>query len=140
LIVLGFTLNTDDAYRQFKIPSSFVGDPAFHIHWTKTSDVDEQGKAVRWRVSYLAFPSTSSTAGIGNATPTVVEIEDTYDASDTTDRRVYRTPNTDMVGFQPGYYLVMKIEAVTPVGTPLASEPGLFSLDTTFTQYINNGA
>lgn len=139
LILLRFTLDTDLAFRQFKIPGSYVGDPSFHIHWTKSADADESTKAVRWEVSYHTFPSTSSEAGEGNATPTVAEIEDTYDDSEVTTRNIYRTLDVAMTGFQPGYYLTMRVRAITPNGTPLANEPALFSLDLKFTQYINNG-
>ena len=138
LMVLAFTLNNDSAYRQFKIPSNYTGDAAFHVHWTKTSNANESGKNVRWKVSYVAFEGHAG-AGLGNATPTVIEVEDTYESSETTSRYIYCTPNIAMAGIEAGYYVSMKIEAVTPVGTPMASEPGLFSLDQTFTEYINNG-
>lgn len=137
LLVSSYTLNTDDAFRQIKIPSNFAGNPSVHIHWTKTSDANEQAKAVRWRVSYNFFQSTS-TGGLGNAVGTVFEIEDTYDASDTTNRQVYRTDDTPLIGAVAGYYLNLKVEAVTPVGTPLAAEPGLFALDLLFDEFIND--
>lgn len=137
LMVLAFTPNTDSAFRQFKIPYNFVGNPQCHIHWTKTSDADESGKAVRWRLSYHTFASSLSTTGVGNTAPATIEFEDTYDASDTTERRVYRTADLDLEGITAGEYLALKIEAITPTGTAMASEPGLFSLDFTFDEYIN---
>lgn len=139
LMLLEFTPDTDAAFRQFKIPSSYIGDAAFHIHWTKTGNGDESGKVVRWKVSYVAFEGHQG-GGLGNAAPTVVEVEDTYEDDGTTDWYIYATPDIPMEGIEPGYYVSMKIEAITPVGTPMTSEPGLFSLDQTFTQYINNGA
>jgi len=136
-IYLTFSLDNDAAFRQFKIPNAYVSDPNFHIHWTKTSDANDLGKAVRWRVTYIVFRSSPTVAGDANITPTVVEVEDTYDDSGTTSRNVYRTPNTPMVGFVANYYVSMKIEAITPVGAALSANPALFSLDVTFNEYIN---
>lgn len=69
-----FTVNTSDGYYFLKIPNSFVNDgETFHIHWTKSSNVNEQGKAVRWRISYSVLDGETMNADI---TPTVVEVED----------------------------------------------------------------
>lgn len=136
VLVLEFTPNTDDAFRQFKIPHSFVGNAAIHLHWTKSSDADELGKAVRWRVEYTIFNGSSQDI---NVTPSFVEIEDTYDVSDTTARVVYRTSSVPLTGFVAGYYLGLRVLAVTPVGVALSGDPSLFSVDLTFNQYINNG-
>lgn len=133
-VVLAFTLNTDDAFRQFRIPASYVSTPTIHLHWTKTGNLDESGKVVRWRFSYLVFDGESEDI---NVAPTVIETEDTYDDNGTTTRIVYRTPDLALVGFVAGYYCAVKIEAVTPVGTPMASEPGLFALDLMYNQFIN---
>lgn len=135
LIILGFTPNTDDAFRQFKIPSHYSGNANLHVHWSKTGDTGEQGNAVKWRVSYSVFPGDEGVAA--NGAPSTVETEDTYDAVDTTERRIYRTANMPLAGFQAGYYASMKIEAVTPSGTALTNEPGLFSLDLTYDKFIN---
>lgn len=136
LLYLTFS-SGDAAFRQFKIPDSYVSTPAFHIHWTKSGNANEFGKAVRWRVSYVVFPSTSVQAGMGSATPTVVDVEDTYDDSGTTSRLVFSTPSVPLIGFVKGAYMSIKVERTTPLGTPLSSNPGLFSLDLTYQQYIN---
>ena len=138
LLVAQFTLNTDAAYRVFKIPSSFVGDPAFHVHWTKEEGVggngDESGNAVRWKISYTVFPGSGNDV---NVAPTVIEVEDIYDDAGTTTRLVYRTPNQAAVGFIANYYVGICVEAITPTGAALTAEPALVSVDLTFTQYIN---
>ena len=133
-LVAEFTLNTDKAYRIFKIPSSYVSDPAFHIHWTKSSDADENGKEVKWRISYTVFPGNGADV---NVSPTVLDIVDTYDDTGTTTRVINRTANTAVAGFTAGYYVGICVEAVTPAGTAMASEPALFSVDLTFTEKIN---
>lgn len=134
LLLTAFTLNTDGAWQQYKIPSYFVGSPAFHVHWSKTTNANDLGRAVRWRISYTIFNGFDQ---VGNVAPTVVEVEDTYDDAGTTTRTIYRTSDVPVSGFVANYYLAVEIQAVTPVGVPLTNEPGLFSLDLTYTQYIN---
>lgn len=134
LITMKFTVNTDAVFRIFRIPVEFVDSPALHMHWTKSSDADESGKTVRWRVTYSVFDGETQDAADGSTT---FEIEDIYDDSGTTSRVVYLTPNTSLVGFVPGWLVSVKIEAITPVGTPLASEPALFSMDLIYRSYVN---
>lgn len=136
LLLLAFTLSTDGAYRQFKIPYEYVGNASVHVHWTKTSNANESGKAVKWRISYVSFASTTVTAEDGSVSPTVVEVEDTYDDSGTTTRLVHCTADVALSGVSAGDYMSLKIEAVTPAGTAMASEPGLFSVDIEYDELI----
>jgi hypothetical protein len=130
-----YTPNTHEGYRAFKLSSKFVGNASFHIHWTKSTDANESGKAVRWRISYTITDGTSQDI---NVAPTVVELEDLYDDGGTTTRIVYRTANTpNLVGAQPSHYLSLKIEAITPNGTPLIADPVLISCDFRYDMYIN---
>lgn len=136
-IVAEFTADTDEGYKIFKIPRNFVGDAAFHIHWTKESgvagDTDQSGNTVQWRISYLVFPGSGSDL---TAAPTVLDITDTYTDSGTTTRIVERTPNTAASGFVANYYVSMKVEVIG-AGTTLTCEPALVNVDLTFTEYIN---
>lgn len=136
-LLLAFTVGVDVAYRQYKVPPNYAASAALHIHWTKTADAAENGKVVRWRVTYVAYASSSTTAGDLLASSTVAEVEDTYDDDGTTSRLVYRTPDIVMVGVTAGYYVALKVEAVAPSGAPLAAEPGLLSVDFTFEEYAN---
>lgn len=133
---LGFvyTPNTHEGYRTFKISSKYYGNPTFHVHWTKSTDANEQGKAVRWRISYTLTNGRDQDV---NITPEVLEFEDTYDDDGTTTRIVHRTEPKTPVGFAPESYLSMKIEAITPVGTPLTADPVLVSCDLRYDMYIN---
>lgn len=133
---LGFayTPNTHEGYRTFKISSKYHSDPSFHIHWTKSTDADEQGKAVKWRISYTLTNGKDQDV---NVAPLVVEFEDIYDSAGTTSRVVHRTANASLVGVLPEYYLAVKIEAVTPAGTPLSADPVLISCDLRYNMYIN---
>ena len=143
-LVAEFTVDTDAAYRIYKIPSSYVSDPAFHVHWTKESGVagntDQSGNAVLWRITYDVWAGGPPAGGIGDdltAGGTVIEYEDTYEDSGTTPRVVHRTPNLAASGFVAGYYLGVCVESVTPAGSALTCEAALMSVDVTFTQYIN---
>lgn len=45
-LLLAFTIGTDQAFRQLKINNEYteLDDVKFHIHWTKSTDVNEQNK------------------------------------------------------------------------------------------------
>lgn len=129
-----YTPNQHAGYRVFKISTKYVDSPTIHIHWTKSSNVNELNKAVKWRVSYTVYDGTSDNV---NVTPTVVDIEDVYDDSGTTSRIVHRTAYTPLVGLIAGYYLSVKVQAITPAGTPLSADPVLISCDLRYNMYIN---
>lgn len=130
-----YTPNVHEGYRTFKLSPKFAGNATFHIHWTKSTDANENGKAVRWRISYTVTDGTSQDINIA---PQVIELEDVYDDGGTTTRIVHRTANTpDLVGAQPSYYLALKVEAITPNGTPLTADPVLISCDFRYDMYIN---
>jgi hypothetical protein len=134
LLLTAFTLNTDGAWQQFRIPTSYVDSAAFHVHWSKTTDANNLNRFVRWRISYTVFNGIDQ---VGNGTATVLETENAYLDSGTTTRVVYRSPNLDASGFIAGYYVAVMVQAVTPVGAALTGEPGLFALDLTYREYIN---
>lgn len=131
VLVLVFS-SADAAWRSFKIPANFAGNPRFHIHWTKSTDANEQGRAVKWRVTYAAFPGEGEAI---QALSHVVDYEDVYEDAGTTTRVLHRTPDLPLeglAGVEPGYYLGIKVERVSPTGAALTQNPALFSLDLTF--------
>jgi hypothetical protein len=138
-LVAEFTLNTDIAYRLFKIPSFFVGNPFFEAHWTKQSGAGGDGNqsvtnSVRWRLSYNVF------AGAGddlNVAATVIDIDDTYDDAGTTTRISHATGKIAAVGLIANYYLGLSVESVTPGGSALGCEPALITIDLEYDGYIN---
>jgi hypothetical protein len=127
LVYLKMTVNTDQAYRILKIPYNFNANngASFHVHWTKSQDTDQSGNQVKWRIHYTVFDGKSVDASGAGAT---VEYEDTYDDNGTTTRVVYRTDNLPVSGLVAGYYVALRVEAVTPSGGAL-TEPGLVSVD-----------
>jgi hypothetical protein len=133
LLLQSYTVNLDAGWRQFKIPLGYVDSASVHIHWSKTGNANEAGKNVRWRVSYVIFNGEDQDAA---GSPTVITLNDTYLDSGTTTRIVYETPSVALVGFIPDYYTSMKVDAITPAGTPMASEPGLFALDLVMRQRL----
>lgn len=137
LLLMLFTPNSSAVWQQFKIPATYIGNLAFHVHWSKSSDVGQQGKNVRWRVTYTIFNGYSQDA---LANQQVVEVEDTYEANDTTARVVYSTGDVAITtGAIAEDYVALKVVAITPLGTALTANPGLFSLDLTYDEYINIG-
>jgi hypothetical protein len=132
--VLGdiYTVNNDEGYQVHKIPSRYVGNLKFHVHWTKSSDVNEVNKNVRWEVSYNSVNDGEDL----NAAPTVLTVEDTYLDSGTTTKIQYSTTSMDIPGAVAGDYLFLKIRAVTPSSNALSQPPVLLSLDITYTLYV----
>lgn len=125
----------DAAFRMIKIPSNFVSDPTFHVHWTKNVDTDQQGNTVRFRISYLVFDGITDDV---NVAPTVIDIDDTYNDAGTTTRIVHRTGNNPATGFVANYYLGLKIEALT-AGTTLSGDVVIVSADLLYKASINQG-
>lgn len=138
IMVAQFTLNTDTAYRIFKVPKFYVEDAAFHVHWTKESGVggdgDQSSNSVRWRISYTVFPGSG---GDVNVTPTVIDLDSTYNDAGTTTRVMQRTADVAAPGFVANYYVGVCVESVTPDGSALTCEPALISVDLTYNQFIN---
>lgn len=120
-------------FRTIKIPTAFVDSPGFHIHWSKSDDVDRSGESVRWVVTYKVFNGRDEDAAI---TPTVVSCDDTYGDAGTTTRVVHRCTDGPLVGLIAGYYIAFKVEKGTPGGSPMAA-PGLVTLDFTYRGYVN---
>lgn len=138
LITAVFTVDdlTERGYRVVKIPSNYVSSASFHVHWTKSGNVSEQNRNVRWRVGYVIYDGKTQVA---DATTNFIDFEQTYLASDTTNRVVYRTVDTYITGFQPGYYCSMYIQAISPTGSALINSPALVGLDLLYRGYINQG-
>lgn len=128
LAYLVFTLNTDSAYRIFKIPRGVQGAVSMHAHWTKSQDTDQSGKAVRWRITYKVFNGFNEDGAGAGAT---FDFDDTYDDAGTVTRIVHHSPNVVLGDLAAGYYLSVKVEAVTPPGSALV-DPGLVALDITY--------
>ncbi len=133
LLSMAFTVGVDAAWRQFKIPTAFTGNPSVHVHWTKSSDANEAGKRARWRITYNVFNGNSEDASGEEFT---VEIEQTYVDSGTTSRVVYRSSNTALSGFVAGQYVALRVEAIAPSQDAMTSEPALFSVDLLFDQKV----
>ncbi|MCB0749335.1 MAG: hypothetical protein KDC90_17870, partial [Ignavibacteriae bacterium] len=134
-LLLAFTIGTDQAFRQLKINNEYteLEDVKFHVHWTKSTDVNEQNKNVRWRVGINSFNGSSQQI------PATInyEIEDTYEAADTTERTIYRTSDVPIGIIDKRYYIGLSVEAIAPVGVALADEPALYSVDFTYPIYYN---
>lgn len=129
-----YTLGTDQGYQVFKIPSSYAGNLKTHIHWSKSDDLNESGKNVRWQVSYLIASGNGANL---NTSPTIVNIDGTYADTGLTSRICYRSADYALSGAVAGYYLYIQVMAVTPTGTAMASEPLLLSLDISYDSYLN---
>lgn len=136
-LALHYKKNNDKVYGYAKIPTSYVSDASFHIHWTKFNDGNESGRSVRWVVNYTVFDGTSQNIAVA---PTgTLNLNDTYDdASTDTTRIVYRTPNVAAAGFTAGYYVSFEV-GFDPAFTTLTDRPVIISCDILSRQTINLG-
>lgn len=126
-------ISTDEAYRVFRLESTYVSDASLHIHWTKSSDANEAGKVVKWRVRYCVFTCID-----GNAA-TIYEVSNisTYVSSDLTSRIIYRTADMDIsANVAPIRYVGVKVDYIA-AETTLTSSPVLVSMDLITRNYIN---
>jgi hypothetical protein len=135
LVSLSFVLNSDAAFRGFKITTKYVSDASFHIHWTKSDDVDRSGTFSKWCVEYTVYDGQSEDATTVVVSPTE-DLE--YLDAGTTTRVVYRSPNIPLVGFAPGKYVAIKVVKLTPTGAATPS-PCLVSMDLIYRATINLG-
>lgn len=135
LLYVAFTVDTDIAFRSTKIPFTYHSNAAFHIHWTKSTDDNQDGNTVRWRVSYAHHSGNGGEASVAQH---VYLFDDAYEGTEDEERIVQRSPNIPLEGtIVPGYYLAMSIEAISPPsGTPV-SEPAIVSVD--FTATLQSG-
>jgi len=139
LVYLEFNHTTDLGFAVYKVGRDFASNPNIHVHWTKSQDANESGNTARWRIGYTVYTSTPSTAG--NAATTGVFVDTgtlTYVGGDAnTDRLVYRTADMPLVGITAGQYITIKVTAPIPAsGTPVTN-PGLVSVDLTYSAFIN---
>lgn len=124
----------DEAYRDLKIPDTYVGDAAFHVHWTKAGNANEQGNSIRWRLRYTVY--NGSTDNVALVTPTELIWDDVYEDSGTTTRIVHRTNDLEAPGFIAGYYVGAVLDYIDEE-TTLSSNPIAISVDFTWTGRIN---
>lgn len=91
LFYVAFTLDTDIAYRNCRIPITYHGDDAsFCIHWTKSTDNNQFGNTVRWRFSYNIY-----NGGDGEDAAGVDQVylhDDTYQGTEDEERLVQKSP------------------------------------------------
>lgn len=131
---LQFDQATEVAYRLIKIPTNFVGDASFHVHWSKNVNTNQANATVRWQLKYTVFNGTSN--NVVAATGTIVW-DVVYTDSGTTSRVVYRTPNMAATGFVPGYYVGISLSYI-PAQTTLSGGPVCVSCDTLMRVTINS--
>jgi len=132
-IVFNGVAGSQKVYRTFKIPESYLGEASFHVHWTKSDDVDRSGETVRWIVSYKVFDGRTQDAA---ATPDTLTFDDTFLDDGTTTRVVQRIPEQLLADPTALYYVTVCVEKGTPAsGTPMAA-PALVSLDFSYRESV----
>lgn len=138
LVTLHFKRDNDKVYGYSKIPTSYVSDASFHIHWTKETNLSltPLNNTVRWQIVYRVFDGSSQ--DVSSAPTGTLILDDTYDDAGTTTRIIYRTANAVAAGFVPGWYVAFEISFVAG-STTLPNRPSIVSCDILSRQLINQG-
>lgn len=136
LVVLHYKKDADKVYGYAKIPTSYVSDASFHVHWTKAVDTNQAGRTVRWVVRYTVFDGTSQ--NVTGAPTGTLTLDDAYDDAGLLTRIVYRTANAAAAGFVPGWYVSFEV-GFDPAHTTLDGRPAIVSCDILSRQTINLG-
>lgn len=138
LVVLHYKKDTDKVYGYCKIPTSYVSDASFHIHWTKNVDTDQSGATIRWIINYTVFNGASQ--DVTGAPTGTITLDDTYDDAGTLTRVVHRTVNGAAPGFVAGHYVSFEVGFdPDPANTTLVGRPAIISCDILSRQTINEG-
>lgn len=124
---------TDEVYKIFRTQSTYVGNASLHIHWTKSDNINEAGKVVKWRVEFSVFECIDGDISV------IHEVSDisTYTSSELNSRIIYRTANMDISSFiTSSQYVSIKVDYI-PNETTLVSAPVLISVDLITQNKIN---
>lgn len=132
LTLYSFTLNTDKMTYKFPIPSDYDSGPfLFKAVWTNDGGIDDNGRNVKWQLSYQVGSEGDVISGSHANSPKTVE--DTYGSASgwvEHDTAQMSIAASDFVGKTCIYLQLM---AVTPSGSVLTSEPHLLGLCYTYT-------
>lgn len=133
-LVYGVFAPADQEFYFYRMPAAFVAGSALKLAvlWTKSANVDESGKQVKWAMDYNIVQRDTvdvSASSEMTATPdATIFFEDTYENNNTASRVIYTTDQVEVSGLTRRDLFIFKIYRVAPSVTPLANNPALVSL------------
>jgi len=110
------------------------GDLKIFAHWTNDGGVDDNGKNVRWEISYQVVTSGGSIAGNHANSPKT--INDTYTSD--TGHLEHTSPAATIAAadFASAHGIIMKFTAIVPADTALTGEAGLLGFALEYEAYV----
>jgi len=122
-----FIVDTSKMTYKFPIPADYAGgDMVFYIIWTNDGDVDDNGLNVKWQLDYQVSAEGDVIDGDHANSPKSVEDTDTSDLGWVEHHSEIMTIGAS--DFDGKVCILLKLMAVTPVGTPLTCDPHLMGM------------
>lgn len=134
-IMLEFTVDTDELYKNFPVPDDYAqtGGLGFHVMWTNDGGVDDNGLNVKVQLSNQTSAVGDSIAGNHANSPKTTE--DTYTSA--SGHILHRTEvmtiaHADVSGMNCVHVQIM---FVTPAGGALTCDPRMLGMCVVYTAY-----
>ena len=132
LTLYAFTLNTDHMTFKFPVPSDYdSGGLSFFVIWTNDGGIDDNGRNVKWQISYQVASEGDSVDG--NHANSPKSVEDAYASAlgwieHHTGLRTIA--HGDFIG---KFCVFLDLSALTPTPPALTCEPHLIGVCFTYT-------
>ena len=122
LTLLSFTLNTERVAFKFPLPADYVSGPlSVACVWTNDGGTDDNGRNVRWQMSFQTANWDESVAGDHAHSPLI--LDDTYES--TQGWILHQTPYMAIEAADLKHCQFLRLMALTPLGSALTCEPHL---------------
>lgn len=124
LVAGAFTVDTDQVFMKMPVPGydhSEAGGIYIQVIWTNDGGTDDNGKNVKFEISYLLATEGDVVSGSSPGSPKTVE--DTYVGGVGHVEHHTGWINIPQSELDGKYCLFIRLMAVTPSGTPLTAEP-----------------
>lgn len=132
LTLYSFTVNTDQMTWKFPIPSDYDSGPfQFWVVWTNDGGTDDNGKNVKWQLSYQVGKEGDVISGSHVNSPK--SVEDTYASALGWVEHHTATMSIAAIDFGGKTCIFIQIMAVTPSGTALSCEPHMLGVCFSYT-------
>lgn len=132
--MLAFTVNTDEFFYEWAVPDDYAGGGLeIRVHWTNDGGVDDNGKNIKFQLSYQVCEIGGSIAGNHANSPKTVEDAYTSGAGWVPHTSPAMTiAHADIIG---KHAVHMRGSFITAPATVLSCEPHLISIGLDFDEY-----
>lgn len=134
--MLAFTVNSDDFFYAWTVPDDYAGGGLkVVIHWTNDGGVDDNGKNIKFQLSYQVYSDGDSIAGDHANSPKTADDTYTSDVGWGPHTSPFMTiAHADIAG---KHAISIRGMFITADPTALTCEPHLLSVGLEFEAYVN---